>query len=66
MNFVKAAAQHAMSGFNRVSAEEKEKRLEICKSCEFYIAHSKRCSKCGCFLEAKSGWSSQHCPIGKW
>jgi membrane protease subunit (stomatin/prohibitin family) len=39
-------------------------RMDTCGACEFY--KNNRCTKCGCFMEAKSRLSSLKCPIGKW
>ena len=63
-----AALNHAKNKFKMTSEEEQKKRLEICNSCEF-IDNNKdnpRCHECGCFLNIKTGWASQRCPIGKW
>ena len=49
-----------------ITKEEKNERFEICKSCEFFIASSQRCMKCGCYMPIKTGWRSQKCPVGKW
>jgi hypothetical protein len=43
-----------------------EDRLEICRTCEHFIAHNAKCSKCGCFMEYKSLLPYVECPIGKW
>ena len=43
-----------------------EERMEICKSCEFFQAYVKRCSQCGCFMEAKTMFPDSRCPLGKW
>jgi len=47
-----------------VSELTKQGRLEICRSCEFYVGA--RCAKCGCHLVAKAKFRSSKCPIGKW
>lgn len=39
-------------------------RMDICGACEFFA--NQRCTKCGCFMEAKSRLMSLKCPIGKW
>ncbi len=49
----------------RVSDEEKERRLSICRDCEFYTANG-RCEKCGCFIRFKTRLETEHCPIEKW
>ena len=41
-----------------------ERREAICKACEFY-QHG-ICTKCGCFLKAKTWLNAEVCPVGKW
>lgn len=48
-----------------VSAEDRSKRIEICKSCS-EITDLKFCKKCNCFMPAKTWVVSRICPIGKW
>jgi hypothetical protein len=43
-----------------------EQRLEICKVCPAFRPRTKRCSKCGCFMELKTTLMQASCPIGKW
>ena len=43
-----------------------EKRMEICKACEFFDRKLKRCKDCGCFLIAKARLGGAKCPQGKW
>jgi len=58
----------AMKNPARVSPEEQQRRMDICKSCEFLINKNgfDRCGKCGCFVKWKSALESWHCPIKKW
>jgi len=49
-----------------VSSEVKEKRLEICRSCEYYDEKQIRCRQCGCFLEHKAQFALDSCPLDKW
>jgi len=49
-----------------VSDEEKNRRLSICNSCEFYIKDQERCSKCGCYMAVKTYLKAENCPVGKW
>jgi hypothetical protein len=69
-NFTKASVKHIATGFNKVDPKISEKRMEICKSCEFYQDERDKdnpsCQKCGCFLAIKTTWASQACPVGKW
>lgn len=46
------------------TAEKAAARLEICKACEFL--NGDRCTKCGCFMNAKIHVESSGCPINKW
>ena len=53
----------------KVSAEIREERYDTCKSCPFFVEDSKRCSDCGCFMEAKTwvgGDPNMLCPQKKW
>ena len=62
-----------------VDKKEKQRRLDICKSCNFYrnflmLKYPKwdrgaRCAKCTCFLDAKAALTKEFfgkCPIDKW
>jgi len=50
----------------RVDEVEADKRLDICKGCEFFDSLSQRCSKCGCYLTVKTYLKAEHCPVNKW
>lgn len=41
-------------------------RLSVCEACPLYIAETKRCSKCGCYMEKKTMFKKTVCPVGKW
>ena len=63
----KTAGQALTRG--KVSEEVREERYNTCKACPFFIEDSKRCSECGCFMEAKTwvgGDPDQLCPLQKW
>jgi len=59
--------KEAVSG-NSVLADEflTAKRIEVCNTCEFLIKDQFRCSKCGCFMKAKTKILVAKCPIDKW
>lgn len=59
-----ATARHIAGGMKSVDADEKNRRLQICQTCEFF--RQGVCSRCGCTCSVKAGWASEHCPIGKW
>ena len=64
---VKTASQALTHG--KVSSEIREERYDICKACPHFIEDSKRCSECGCFMEAKTwvaGEPGLLCPKKKW
>lgn len=53
----------------KVSSEIREERYNICKACPHFIEESKRCSECGCFMEAKTWIGADPkmlCPKQKW
>lgn len=65
--FVSVAKQAVVNG--KVSSEIREERYNICKACPHFIEDSKRCSQCGCFMEAKTwiaGSPKLLCPKNKW
>jgi len=64
---LKTAGQAIRHG--KVSAEIREERYDMCKACPFFNAESKRCTDCGCFMEAKTwvgGDPKVLCPQKKW
>lgn len=66
-NLVQTTKQALFNG--KVSAEIREERYNTCKACPFFIENSKRCSECGCFMEAKTwvgGDPNSLCPKQKW
>jgi len=46
--------------------EVSKTRIALCTACEFYKKRSKRCIKCGCFMNQKVHLALAKCPIGKW
>jgi hypothetical protein len=43
----------------------KKERYALCEECPHFLA-TKQCSKCGCFMPAKTGLLHATCPISKW
>jgi hypothetical protein len=68
--FVGSMKKWAKSGFSKANKKEFNRRLEICKSCEWWdseaLAKTGRCMKCGCSTQAKLRLKTEKCPIGKW
>jgi hypothetical protein len=55
--------------FGKASAEVREERYRTCKACPLFDPDSKRCTDCGCFMEAKTwvgGDPDMLCPQKKW
>jgi hypothetical protein len=67
IKFTGSLLGHVAGGMKKVSQEEMDRRMDICKGCEFFTDGDRpRCSKCGCHLNIKARWESAHCPIDKW
>jgi hypothetical protein len=69
-NFGRSVVNNAVSVAQgndlRLTPEEANRRLSICRGCEFFEALSQRCSRCGCFLAVKTYLKAEKCPVGKW
>lgn len=53
----------------KVSEVVRNERYDTCKACPAFVESSKRCSECGCFMEAKTwigGDPKMLCPLKKW
>ena len=55
-----------LMGALKPDANEIERRIQICRSCESYRSSDQRCSQCGCVLAIKTAWRATSCPLGKW
>ena len=55
-----------INGSPRSPEEEFNRRMDICRSCEFFRPKTETCKKCGCFMKMKTKLSNANCPIGKW
>lgn len=49
-----------------VTEQVYNERMASCKGCEFFRQEDKRCTQCGCFMEAKTRFKKTYCPIHKW
>ena len=56
--------RQAIKKQDRVTDEEYEKRLEVCKSCDYLNAGT--CGACGCYVELRATAKTGHCPYKKW
>ena len=50
----------------RASEELRDKRLSICKDCDFFVSFTQQCLKCGCHMPWKAKLADAFCPIHKW
>lgn len=50
----------------KISKEDADARLSICKGCEFFNSQQERCGKCGCKMAVKTYLKAEKCPVGKW
>jgi hypothetical protein len=48
----------------RVTDDEQERRLAICRSCPHFSGGT--CDKCGCVARWKTRLATESCPIRKW
>lgn len=63
----KSVVEHlASTGQLMVSEEKAKERIDVCNTCDFYVADYARCSKCGCSMFVKTKLQAMKCPIGKW
>lgn len=66
-NFAKATLEHIATGSQEVPPDIKRQRLEICheNKCNHYKKEDESCKECGCFLDIKTSWADQECPLFK-
>jgi len=52
----------------RITASKKVERarMAVCETCDAFDKKRKRCSKCGCYMKAKTKLKESKCPLGKW
>ena len=54
----------SMKAEDKAAAETYEKRLNICRECDYLLAGM--CRKCGCYAEVRAAGARSGCPGGKW
>lgn len=60
----KAVANYLGSGLATVPSETRERRLQVCGTCEFHTGV--RCRVCGCLTAVKTWLPHEACPLDKW
>lgn len=63
---VRNAASVAQGNALKLDPSEANRRLSICRGCEFFSSEAQRCQKCGCYLSVKTYLKAEKCPVGKW
>lgn len=46
--------------------EKSKERLSTCQKCPEYDMVIHKCKECGCFMDIKTMFPSEECPLGKW
>ena len=54
----------AIKQADRVTEEEYECRLSVCRQCDKLLAGT--CGACGCYVELRAAVKTSHCPKKKW
>lgn len=54
----------AIKNEDRVSEEAYEKRLQVCKTCDYL--NEGTCNACGCYVELRALGLVSECPYKKW
>jgi hypothetical protein len=65
-SIIKNAQSVASGNALKISSEEAESRLTVCRGCEFFNKEQERCGKCGCKMAVKTYLKAEKCPVGKW
>lgn len=63
---LKKRISHLKDAAQPLSEEDRNVRYDICKSCEYFMSMTTQCTKCGCFMKAKTYLPFSECPAGKW
>lgn len=69
INLTNSTVRYIKNGFVNVSDLVKKERLDICQKCDKYSNENPEnptCNECGCFLNIKTAWASESCPLKKW
>jgi len=63
VNAAATFADFVADGFALADDAEVERRLAVCRKCEFFDALQERCIQCGCHLNGKVRIAAAHCPL---
>ncbi len=57
---------HLLRRNNYATDSERERRMDICRSCPEFIRATQQCAECGCFMHLKTKLREAECPLQKW
>jgi len=60
-NYARHAVQHAIHGFPKATPDEKQRRKDICHSCDKLNREHYACSECGCPIDAMTDRADKRC-----
>lgn len=66
VNISSSIVKYVTSGMRQVEEEKRKERFDICVSCDRYNSENKTCLECGCYVEIKTRWPQESCPLQKW
>lgn len=49
----------------KVSDTVRKQRLQECSTCP-HLSFTKQCKKCFCFVNDKTKYAGENCPVGNW
>jgi tetratricopeptide (TPR) repeat protein len=64
LSAAKAVVNYVGSGLATVSPATRQRRLDVCATCEFHTGV--RCRVCGCFTAVKTWLPHEACPLDRW
>jgi hypothetical protein len=50
----------------KVDGKTRLARLSKCYTCSHLFTLTRQCKKCTCFVEEKTLYQNDNCPVGKW
>ncbi len=66
VEYTKEGIAYLVAGRPRRTQDEQDACWIICELCNQFNKETKRCRKCGCFMEGKIPWKTSRCKAGKW
>jgi hypothetical protein len=65
--FVNSVKEHVSNGMPQATPDQQRERLAICQACPSLIKETNpRCGECKCFVQVKTRWALEKCPLDLW